>query len=105
MASKIPEQIEKLVELFDRNIETYKSQAYDETTLRVEFVNPFWKALGWDVDNEAGYAMAYRDVVHEDSINIGGVTKAPDYCFRIGGMRKFFIEILSDIIGGLTFSR
>jgi hypothetical protein len=23
---------------------------------------------------------------------VGGVTKAPDYCFRIGGVRKFFLE-------------
>jgi len=59
--SAVPEPIEKLVERFDRNADTCKSPAYNETELRVEFVNPFWKALGWDVDNEAGYALAYRD--------------------------------------------
>ena len=42
--------------------------------------------------NEAGYGEAYKDVVHEDAIKIGGVTKAPGYAFRIGGMRKFFVE-------------
>lgn len=52
----------------------------------------FFKALGWDIDNEAGYADAYKDVIHEDAIKIGGYTKAPDYCFRIGGQRKFFLE-------------
>jgi len=87
-----PRQIQRLVELFDRNSDQYKSPAYNETVLRVEFVNPFWKALGWDVDNEAGYAMQYRDVVHEDAIRVGSATKAPDYSFRIGGMRKFFVE-------------
>jgi len=25
-------------------------------------------------------------------IKVGGFTKAPDYCFRIGGVRKFFLE-------------
>src|SRR3989304_7772548 len=35
---------------------------------------------------------AYKDVIHEDAIKIGGYTKAPDYCFRIGGTRKFFVE-------------
>jgi len=55
-------------------------------------VNPFFKALGWDVDNEAGYAFAYRDVIHEDEVKVGGATKAPDYSFRIGGTRKFFLE-------------
>ena len=38
------------------------------------------------------YAEAYKDVIHEDAIKIGGATKAPDYCFRIGGTRKFFVE-------------
>jgi hypothetical protein len=31
-------------------------------------------------------------VVHEDAIKVGGATKAPDYSFRIGGTRKFFLE-------------
>lgn len=48
--------------------------------------------LGWDLANKAGYAEAYKDVIHEDAIKIGGATKAPDYCFRIGGARKFFVE-------------
>ena len=87
-----PDIIEQLVERFERNKDAYKFPAYNETELRVEFVNPFWKALGWDVDNQAGYAMAYRDVIHEDAIKFGGTTKAPDYCFRIGGLRKFFLE-------------
>ena len=60
--------------------------------MRREFIDPFFTALGWDVDNRAGYAEAYKDVIHEDAIRIGAATKAPDYCFRIGGTRKFFIE-------------
>jgi type I restriction-modification system DNA methylase subunit len=48
--------------------------------------------LGWDVTNKAGYAEQYKDVIHEDAIKISGATKAPDYCFRIGGVRKFFLE-------------
>ncbi|HYR06034.1 MAG TPA: N-6 DNA methylase, partial [Gallionella sp.] len=39
-----------------------------------------------------GYAEAYRDVIHEDAIKIGNSTKAPDYSFRVGGQRKFFLE-------------
>ena len=52
----------------------------------------FSRNLGWDVANKQGYAEAYKDVIHEDAIKVGGVTKAPDYCFRIGGARKFFLE-------------
>lgn len=42
--------------------------------------------------NRLGYAEAYKDVIHEDAIKVSGYTKAPDYCFRVGGMRKFFVE-------------
>jgi hypothetical protein len=83
--------IQYLVEKFERNLDEYKHPSYNETLIRVEFVNPFWKALGWDVDNAAGYALAYRDVIHEDEVRIGPTTKAPDYSFRIGGARKFFL--------------
>ena len=60
--------------------------------MRLEFINPFFEELGWDITNKQGHAEAYKDVIHEDAIKIGGVTKAPDYCFRIGGTRKFFLE-------------
>jgi len=86
------EQISDLVERFERNIEAYRSPAYNETQLRIEFIDPFFEALGWDVTNKAGYAEQYKDVIHEDAIKIAGATKAPDYCFRIGGVRKFFLE-------------
>jgi predicted type IV restriction endonuclease len=66
--------------------------ANNETQIRREFIDPFCKALGWDIDNEQGYAEAYKDVVHEDAIKISGSTKAPDYAFRTGGTRKFFLE-------------
>ena len=87
-----PAAILELVKRFEMHRESYISSQYNETQLRREFVDPFFKALGWDVDNESGYAEAYKDVIHEDAIKIGGTTKAPDYCFRIGGTRKFFVE-------------
>jgi len=87
-----PKEILDLLERFDRNRETYRSGNYNETQLRREFLDPFFKALGWDVENTAGHAEAYKDVIHEDAIKVGGATKAPDYCFRIGGTRKFFVE-------------
>ena len=85
-------QISILVERFERNIEAYHSPAYNETQLRIEFVDPFFEALGWDVANKEGHAEQYKDVIHEDAIKVAGATKAPDYCFRIGGARKFFLE-------------
>jgi type I restriction-modification system DNA methylase subunit len=85
-------QVSSLVERFERNIEAYRSPAYNETQLRREFIDPFFEALGWDVTNKEGNAEQYKDVIHEDAIKIAGATKAPDYCFRFGGVRKFFLE-------------
>src|SRR5256885_3933781 len=87
-----PSLIADLAKRFEEQSEAYKSGQYNEAQLRQEFVDPMFKALGWDMENTSGYAEAYKDVIHEDAIKIGGATKAPDYCFRIGGTRKFFLE-------------
>ncbi len=87
-----PKEIVDLVERFENNLASYKSGHYNETQVRREFVDPFFKALGWDIDNEQGFAEAYKDVIHEDAIKVGGTTRAPDYSFCIGGDRKFFLE-------------
>ncbi|MCG2680643.1 MAG: type I restriction enzyme HsdR N-terminal domain-containing protein [Kiritimatiellae bacterium] len=88
----VQQDILRLVERFDAQREAYQSGQYNEAQIRVEFIDPLFKALGWDIHNEQGYAEAYKDVIHEDAIKIGGATEAPDLCFRIGGTRKFFVE-------------
>lgn len=87
-----PESVADLVHRFAQHAEAYHAGRYNETQSRREFIDPLFKALGWDVDNTQGHAEAYKDVIHEDAITVGGATKAPDYCFRIGGTRKFFVE-------------
>ena len=87
-----PNAVLELVERFARNRAQYLNAAYNETQVRREFIDPFFGALGWDVDNKAGYAQQYKDVVHEDAIKVGLDARAPDYSFRIGGQRKFFVE-------------
>lgn len=87
-----PDAVKRLVEQFTRQSDQICSPEYNETQLRVDFINPLFAALGWDMDNRLGYAEQYREVVHEDRVKIAGTTKAPDYSFRIGGIRKFFLE-------------
>jgi type I restriction-modification system DNA methylase subunit/predicted type IV restriction endonuclease len=87
-----PQTVLTLIENFERNLDAYRNGKYNETQVRLDFINPFFKALGWDMDNSAGYAEAYRDVIHEDAIKVGISTRAPDYSFRVGGQRKFFLE-------------
>jgi len=88
----VPQSLRSLIERFQRNADEYRSGTCNEAQVRQEFLNPLFKLLGWDVDNEQGASERYKQVIHEDSIKIGGETKAPDYCFRIGGVRKFFVE-------------
>ncbi len=90
--AEVPKQITDLNAKFDQNYDAYHTAGYGETEVRVEFLNPFFEALGWDVSNKAAIAEAYKDVIHEDAVKVGGTTKAPDYSFRIGGTRKFFLE-------------
>jgi predicted type IV restriction endonuclease len=87
-----PPEVLALIQRFADHREDYQSAAYKEAQLRQEFIDPLFKALGWDMDNTQGYAEAYKDVIHEDAIQVGGGHKAPDYCFRIGGTRRFFLE-------------
>ncbi|MFH1249870.1 MAG: hypothetical protein V1715_02070, partial [bacterium] len=70
-------KISELVERFGEQFDSYKKSDYNETLTRRDFIDPFFKALGWDIDNEEGYAEAYREVIHEDKIKVGGATKAP----------------------------
>ncbi len=75
----VPDSVLDLVDRFDDQLGAYRSGQYKETQLRREFLAPFFEALGWDVANKQGHAEAYKEVVHEDAIKIGGATKAPDY--------------------------
>jgi hypothetical protein len=89
----VPQSILARIETFRSNIDSYISPEYKEAQVRQEFIDPLFTALGWDVGNVHGYAEAYKEVVSEDTLRISGAgTKAPDYSFRIGGTRKFFVE-------------
>jgi adenine-specific DNA-methyltransferase len=85
-------RLKELIDLFEFNIKQYKGRHYDEAKTRADFIDKFFLLLGWDVYNEHGYSEQYRDVVREDRVEVKGKVKAPDYCFRIGGVRKFFVE-------------
>jgi type I restriction-modification system DNA methylase subunit/predicted type IV restriction endonuclease len=85
-----PQTVLDLVEHFRRNADDLRSNRYNETELRREFLDPFFEALGWDVNNHLRYSETYKDVVHEPTRETEqGV---PDYCFRVGGTSKFFLE-------------
>lgn len=86
-------KIQELVIRFNEQFKAYKKSEYNETQTRRDFIDPFFKALGWDIDNEQGFSESYREVIHEDRVKVGKAIKAPDYSFRLsGGQRLFFVE-------------
>jgi type I restriction-modification system DNA methylase subunit len=86
-------KVSELVTRFDEQYASYKKSDYNETLTRRDFIDPFFRTLGWDIDNQQGFAEAYREVIHEDRVKVRGATKAPDYSFRLsGGKRLFFVE-------------
>ena len=80
-----PDAVHQLVEKFDKGSAAYKHRDYNETQLRVEFVNPLFEALGWDVRDSS-------QVSHETRVLVGGKPKHPDYGFRIGRTTHFYLE-------------
>ena len=88
----LPDELVQLIDRFKEHLEQYEGVSYDEANTRTDFIDPLFRLLGWDVANTAGYAEQYREVIREDKVSIEGGAKAPDYCFRIGGVRKFFVE-------------
>jgi len=87
--------IQNLIERFAEHRKEYHLPDYNEQKARQDFINPFFKALGWDIDNEKGASEAYREVIYEDKVFVRGKAKAPDYGFRLAGSGKkrlFFVE-------------
>ncbi|MGB2676205.1 MAG: TaqI-like C-terminal specificity domain-containing protein [Candidatus Acidiferrum sp.] len=83
--------IVELVEHFARNADVYRTNL-NEAEVRVQFIDPFFEALGWDIHNKKHYGETYKDVIHEYSLRSAAHTEAPDYCFQVGGTRKFYVE-------------
>lgn len=84
------------VEQYSASFEQYKQQTYNETQVRVDFVNFLFQLLGWDVLNEAGLPQHLREVTHEANVSVEengkSKNKKPDYAFRIGTEILFYLE-------------
>jgi type I restriction-modification system DNA methylase subunit len=89
------EAVHKLVEDFKKNEREYMSKNFQETEVRTRFIDPFFTALGWEV-NQTGIAKKFWDVHREFNQRDNSVNKKPDYVFRVKeGVKhkeKFFVE-------------
>ena len=87
------QKVRDLVLRFNDQLLAYKKSDYNETQTRRDFIDPFFEALGWDMDNSQGSPESYREVVHEAKVKVGNATKTPDYLFRLNGTKSlFFVE-------------
>ena len=87
-----PDEVLELVKRYQRGREIYESSAYLEASVRQEYIDPLFRALGWDVGNLLGWADQNKEVVVEPYVEVDGRQKAPDYAFRVGPEPKFFVE-------------
>ncbi len=88
--------IEDLVQRFRAHIREYRSARTKEAEIRQQFVDPFWRALGWDVGDTKGVGPSECEVIIEknvETIDASGLrSRRPDYLFRLGGFSRFIVE-------------
>jgi len=73
-----PDAVKRLIDRFEQQSDQIRSADYSEALIRIDFINPLMRELGWDIDNSQGFAEQYREVVHEDRVESpGGPTSDP----------------------------
>lgn len=96
MMTALTKQVAELVQTYSDNYQQFQQATYNETQVRVDFVNRFFKFLGWDVNNERGLPQHLREVTHEATVVVeeDGVyrSKKPDYSFKVGTEVLYFLE-------------
>ncbi len=85
-----------LIGAYRDNYGQYQEAKYNETQLRIDFVNRLFALLGWDMDNARGLPQHLREVIHEATVSVEEDgrqrSKKPDYSFKAGTETKFFLE-------------
>ena len=86
----------ELIERFERHArDNYLQPGYQEAEARKDFIDPFWKALGWDVDHEREHNPYEQEVKVERGVNVARSQKRADYAFYLKpNFRdvRFFVE-------------
>ncbi len=85
-------EVAALCQYFATNRQAFLAPGVKEAHVRQSLIDPLFEALGWDVRNKAMIAPQYREVVPEDTLDVEGQQKAPDYTFRVGTLPKFYAE-------------
>ncbi|TAM83660.1 MAG: hypothetical protein EPN47_06000 [Acidobacteria bacterium] len=62
MAASLTEFVEALQNLitkFENDKAYYLSKNYPETQARIGFIDPLFRALGWDIENQVGLSLGW----------------------------------------------
>ncbi len=86
------EEVARLCQYFATNRQAFLAPGVKEAHVRQSLIDPLFESLGWDVRNTARTAPQYREVIPEDSLDVEGHQKAPDYTFRVGSSPKYYAE-------------
>lgn len=78
------QQIQKLVEKYQRMAEAGKIKSYNEAQTRNEFIEPLFEFLGWDMRN----LTTDNEVTTEENVSGSRV----DLAFRFGNIPMMFLE-------------
>ena len=86
--------VKYLVQKYKNEIAHYRSVNYNEAQLRIDFLDPLFELLGWDIKNQNKKLTNEREVILEEPLKekASQNTKKPDYTFRLFSERKFFLE-------------
>lgn len=94
--SRLREELSELVSKFGDNLRNYRLSDYNETQVRVDYINPLFSLLGWDIANVSGLPQHLREVRHEATVHVNenGLLKSkkPDYSYGIGSDVFFYLE-------------
>ncbi|MCK4461096.1 MAG: type I restriction enzyme HsdR N-terminal domain-containing protein, partial [candidate division Zixibacteria bacterium] len=89
------EKVSRLVEKFGSNKSYYLSAKYQEAEARLDFIDKFWIALGWDVNHDQQTNPYEQEVKVEKGVATGGGQRRADYAFYLAPNFhdvRFFVE-------------
>jgi adenine-specific DNA-methyltransferase len=88
-------RVNELVENFQAGEQTYLEAKYSEAQARLDFIDKFWMALGWDVSHERERNPYEQEVKVERGVAVSNRLKKADYAFFAApNFRdvKFYVE-------------
>jgi adenine-specific DNA-methyltransferase len=87
-------RVNELVSIFNQNEARYLSTGYSEAQARLDFIDKFWIALGWDVNHEQQTDPYKQEAKVERGVATSEFCKRADYAFLGPNFRdvRFFVE-------------